>query len=232
MMSEFFNYVEKTWITGQFRKMLSVFGKIRRTNSEVEGFHCNLMKRMARRRPNFWYFLNKLKSVGRAYNLELKQLSEGKPTRRFRKKEAKVVDRLITEAEDRLKDNRYSALSFLRVISNATETSFDRMVIFCADESEEPEKENIESIESEKEPVEVAIDFLEEETFFEEGPDYTLCACCETNKIMNYVKPCGHMFCISCGDAETCPLCACKINERIEITFDDRLNNYSQSFRF
>ena len=63
--------------------MLSVYGRTRRTNSEVEGFHSNFGKRMAQKRSNFWYFLNKLKSVAKAYHLEIIQLGEGILTRRY-----------------------------------------------------------------------------------------------------------------------------------------------------
>ena len=45
VMVTFYSYVEKQWIQAMGPKMLSVHGKIRWTNSEVEGFHSSLLFR-------------------------------------------------------------------------------------------------------------------------------------------------------------------------------------------
>ena len=92
--------------------MLSVHGKFRRINSEVEGFHSSFGKRIGRKRPNFWLFLFKLKSVGKAYQLEANQLREGTLTKRYRRKMSKVSDKFISEAEEKLATARYTAQEF------------------------------------------------------------------------------------------------------------------------
>ena len=71
ILKAFYQYIERQGIHGIASTMLSVYGRTRRTNSEVEGFHSNFGKRMARKRPNYWYVLNKLKSVAKAYHLEI-----------------------------------------------------------------------------------------------------------------------------------------------------------------
>ena len=73
-MGTFYSYAEKQWIQAMDPKMFSVHSKFRRTNSEVEGFHSSFGKRIGRKRPNFWFFLFKLKSVGKVYQLEANQL--------------------------------------------------------------------------------------------------------------------------------------------------------------
>ena len=52
-MKAFYQLIERQWIHGIASTMLSVYGRTRRTNSEVEGFHSNFGKRMAQNRPNF-----------------------------------------------------------------------------------------------------------------------------------------------------------------------------------
>ena len=79
-------------------KKLSVHGKFRRTNSEVEGFHSSFGKRIGRKRPNFWFFLFKLKCVGKAYQLEANQLREGILTKRYSRKMSKASDKFIIGA--------------------------------------------------------------------------------------------------------------------------------------
>ena len=49
--------------------MLSVHGKFRRTNSEVEGFQSAFGKRIGRKRLHFWFSLFELKNVGKADQL-------------------------------------------------------------------------------------------------------------------------------------------------------------------
>ena len=92
--------------------MLSVYGRTRRANSEVEGFHSNFGKRLAQNRSNFWYFLNKLKSVAKAYHLEIIQLGEGILTRRYKRQSSKRKDRYISEAEQNLEEGRIPAWNF------------------------------------------------------------------------------------------------------------------------
>ena len=101
-------------------KMLSVHGKFRSTNSEVEGFHSSFVKRIGRKRPNFWFFF-KLKSVGKAYQLEANQLREGKLTRRYRRKMSEASDKFIFEAEEKLATGRYTAQEFLQIVSHIRE---------------------------------------------------------------------------------------------------------------
>ena len=50
------NHVENYWINTITPEMLSVFGQTRRTNSEVEGFHCAFAKRIRRNTSKFWFF--------------------------------------------------------------------------------------------------------------------------------------------------------------------------------
>ena len=80
-------------------KMLSVHGKFRRTNSEVEGFHSSFGKRIGRKWPIFWFFPFKLKIVGKAHQLEANQFREPILTRRYRRKMSKASDNFISEAE-------------------------------------------------------------------------------------------------------------------------------------
>ena len=94
--------------------MLSVNGQNRLTNSEVEDFHSNFGKRMARKRLNFWYFLNKLKVVAKASHLEIIQLGQGILTRRYKRKSSKIIDRYISEAEQKLQEERYRSMEFLK----------------------------------------------------------------------------------------------------------------------
>ena len=96
----FYVYVEKTWITSfMTASMFSVNGQTRRTNSDVECFHSAFSKRSGRKRPSFWFFLMKLKSVVNSYKIEAISLNEGKILRKYKCKEAKSVDRFISEAE-------------------------------------------------------------------------------------------------------------------------------------
>ena len=91
-MATLFSFIEKEWIQPVDPKMLSVQGKFRMTNSEVEGFHSSFGKPNGRKRPNFWFFF-KLKSVGKVYQLEANQLREGILTRKKeRKKELNISE--------------------------------------------------------------------------------------------------------------------------------------------
>ena len=123
----FYSNVEKQWIQAMDPKMLSVHGKFRRTNSEVEGFHSSFGKRAGRKRPNFWFFLLKLKSVGKAYQLEANQLREGIITRRYRRKTSKAADKFISKAEGKWATGRYTAQEFLQIVSHVTEKSFEKI---------------------------------------------------------------------------------------------------------
>ena len=104
-------------------KVLSVHGKFRRTNSEFEGFHSSFGIRIG---PNFRFFLFRLKSVGKAYQLEANQLREGILTRRYRRKMSKASDIFISEADEKLATGRYSAQEFLQIVSHVTEKSFEK----------------------------------------------------------------------------------------------------------
>ena len=126
-MATFFSYVEKQWIHAMDPKMLSVHGKFRRTNSEVEGFHSSFGKRIGRKRRNFWLFLSELKSVGKVYQLEANQLREGILTRRYMRKMSEASDKFISEAEGKLATGPNTAQEFLQFVSHVTEKSFEKM---------------------------------------------------------------------------------------------------------
>ena len=136
-MKDFYQYIERQWIHGIASTMLSVYGRTRRTNSEVEGFHRNFGKRMAQKRPNFWYFLKKLKSVAKAYHLEVIQLGKGILSRRYKRQSSKRIDRYISEAEQKLEEGRYTSMEYLKVVAHVTEQSFDK--------NHMEEKENLDS---------------------------------------------------------------------------------------
>ena len=97
------------------------------TNSEVEGFHSSFGKRIGRKRPNFWFFLFKRKSVGKSFQLEANQFREGILTRRYRRKMPKASDKFISEAEEKLATGRYTTQEFLQIVSHATEKSSEKM---------------------------------------------------------------------------------------------------------
>ena len=102
-------------------KVLSIHGKFRRTNSELECFHCYFGKRLGRKRPNFSFFLFGLKSVGKAYQLEANQVMEGILTRRYRRKMSRTYEKFISEAEEKSAPGRYIAQEFLQIVSHVTE---------------------------------------------------------------------------------------------------------------
>ena len=119
--------------------MLSVHGKSRRTNSEVEVSYSSFGKRVGRKRPNFWFFLFKLKIVGKVYQFEANQLREGMLTRRYRRKMSKAFDEFISEAEGKLETGRYTAQDFLQIVSHVTDKSSEKIG------DEEKSQENIEN---------------------------------------------------------------------------------------
>ena len=106
-MNAFYQYIEEQWIHGIASTKLSVYGRNRRTNSEEEGLHSTFGTRMAQKRPSFWYFLNKLKSVAKAYHLEIIELGEGILTYRYKRQSNKRIDRYISEAEQKLEEGSY-----------------------------------------------------------------------------------------------------------------------------
>ena len=108
-------------------KMLSVHGKIGRTNSKVEGFHSSFGKRIGRKRPNFWFFLFKQKSVRKVYELEANQLKEGILPRRYRRKMSKASNKFFSEAEEKFATGRYTAQEFLQIVSHVIEKSLEKM---------------------------------------------------------------------------------------------------------
>ena len=138
-MATFYAYVEKQWIQAIDPKMLSVHGKFRRTNFEIEGFHSSSGKRIGQKRPNFWFFLLKLKSVGKTYQLEANQLRDGILTRRYRRKMSEASDKFISEAEGKLTTRRYTAQEFLHFVSHVTEKFFEKW------QMREKNQENIEN---------------------------------------------------------------------------------------
>ena len=100
----------------------------RRTNFEVEVFHGSFGKRIGRKRPNFWFLLLKLKSVGKAFQLEANQFREGISTRSYGRKKSKASDKFISETEEKLATGRYTAQEFLQIVSHVTEKSFEKIV--------------------------------------------------------------------------------------------------------
>ena len=97
--------------------MLPVHGKFHRTNSEVEAFQSTFGKRIGQKYPNFRFFLPKLKSVGKTYQLEANQLREGRLTGRYRRKMFDASDKFISEAEENLITGRDTAQEFRQIIS-------------------------------------------------------------------------------------------------------------------
>ena len=202
-MATFYSYVEKQWFQAMDPKMLSVHGKFRRTNSEVESFHSSFGKRNGRKRPNFWFFLFKLKSVGKAYQLEANQLTEGILTRRYRRIMSKASDKFISEAEGKLATGRYTAQEFLQIVSHVFEKSFEKMA------NEEKNQENIENdvpLMTSDDPLECfEIECDEVET------DCTKCCACQLEKINFCAKPCGQLMCTFCIEEDECLKCHTKI---------------------
>ena len=86
-----------------------------------------LGKRLGQKRPNFWFFLFKLKNVGITYQLEANQLREGILPRRCRRKMSKASKKFISKAEEKLATGRYTAQEFLQIVSHVTEKSFEEM---------------------------------------------------------------------------------------------------------
>ena len=122
-----------------YPKTFSVHSKFRRTNSEVEGFHSSFGKRTGRKRPNFLFFLFRLKSVGKVYQLEANQLRRGILTRKYRGKMSETSDKFISETEENLATGRYTEHEFLQIVSHVKEISFEKMA------DEEKNRENIEN---------------------------------------------------------------------------------------
>ena len=89
-MAAFSSYAENQWIQAMDTKLISVHGKFNKTNSELGGFHSPFGKRIDRKRPIFWFFLVKLTSVEKAFQLEANQLREGILTRKYRGKMSKA----------------------------------------------------------------------------------------------------------------------------------------------
>ena len=210
-MATFYSYVEKQWIQARDPKTLSVHGKFRRTNSEVEGFHSSFGKRIGWKRPNVWFFL-KPKSVGKAYQLEANQLREGILTIRYRRKISKASDKFISEAEGKLATGRYTAQEFLQIVSHVSEKSFEKMA------DEEKRQENIENdvpLMTSDDPLEcVEIECDEDET------DCTKCCACELEKINFCANPCGHLMSTICIEEDECLKGHTKIDLKIAKVFE------------
>ena len=85
-LKDFFQYIDSEWFHGIAPLRPFVLGRAGRTNSELEDFHSDLAKRNVRKRPNFWCFLNKLKSVTKAYHFEINEPSQGILTRCYKRK--------------------------------------------------------------------------------------------------------------------------------------------------
>ena len=47
-------------------------------------------------------------------------------TRRYKRKSSKIIDRYISEAEQKLQEERYTSMDFLKVVAHVTEKSFDK----------------------------------------------------------------------------------------------------------
>ena len=171
-MKAFYQYIERQWIHAIASTMLSVYGRTRRTNSEVEGFHSNFGKRMAQKRPNFWYFLNKLKSVAKAYHLKIIQLGEGILTRRYRRQSSKRIDRFIGEAEQKLEEGRYTSMEYLKVVAHVTKQSIESV----KNHTEEDENHDSENKETDGSPEECNFGLDCDKT---DLTDFTFCSFCE-----------------------------------------------------
>ena len=187
--------------------MLSVNGQNRRTNSS------NFGKRMAQKRPNFWYFLNKLKSVAKASHLEIIQLGQGILTRRYKRKSSKIIDRYISEAEQKLQEERYTSMEFLKVVAHVTEKSFDKNHSIEGNQSAQAEEiENEENDEMSLDEFNFGLDCEETEL-----TDFTFCSFCETQKIEFCATPCGHMLCTLCIEQQSRPKCHLSIVSRFAV---------------
>ena len=169
-----------------------------RKNLELKGFHSNVGKRMAQKRPIFWYFLTKLKSVAKAYHLETIQLGEGILTRQYKRQSSKRVDRYISKAEQKVEEGRYTSLEYSKVVAHVTEQSFDKS------QSEEKENHDSENEETDVSPDEFNIGLDCDEM---DLTDFTYCSFCENLKIELCATPCGHMLCTICIERLNCPKC-------------------------
>ena len=209
----FYNYIEEYWIHKIPQHFLSVHGRSRRTNSEVECFHWGLLRKMHVRHPNFWVFLFRLKYIANAYAIEIKHLIDGSETRRKRSKHSLGTDRAIKDAEERLADGRLDIREFLRRVSSSTEKSFNKMQnCKMNDENENTQPHDEQAMEE--------IDDLVCRESDEE--DFGLCSGCDNLPISVIIQPCGHMVCSDCAKLKDCKFCGRKIlREQIMISFDD-----------
>lgn len=113
----FYSYVEDYWLTRVGTTTLSVFGRHRRTNSEVEVFHHTLLNRMRQTHPNFWVFVERLQAMSKSFQVELRQLTTGAETRRVSRPKYARVDGKINAAELLLTAGRLSPIQFLTRVS-------------------------------------------------------------------------------------------------------------------
>ena len=120
-MATFYSYVGKQWIQKCYLFMVNSAGIIPKSKVSIA-----LGKTIGRKRPNFWFFLHKLKSVGNAYQLEANQLRKGILTRRYGRKMTKASDKFISESERKLATGRYTAQEFLQIVSHVTRKSFEK----------------------------------------------------------------------------------------------------------
>ena len=113
----FYNYIEKHWIQKTPLGLFSVYGCARRTNSEVDCFHWELLRKFNARHPNFWAFIIKMHGIINSYLVELKQIENGQGTRRRKAKFSKAVDNAIRDAEEKLQNermNKYRGVPYSR----------------------------------------------------------------------------------------------------------------------
>ena len=205
----FYIYVEKTWINGiKPFSMFSVYGQTRRTNSDVEVFHSAFAKRIGRKRPSFWFFLMKLKSVAYSYKIEVNCLNEGKIVRKYQSKLSKTADRYVSEAELKLSANRYRPDEFLKVVSHLSQKSLKKLA------------ENNETIEMDEndECLDDTLEYFDTQECLEQDmTDYSKCVTCELEKIKFCAEPCGHMMCSFCIKDDKCAFCDTKIESKFPL---------------
>ena len=73
------------------------------------------------------FFLFRLKSFGKVYQLEANHLREGIITRRYSRKMSQASDKFVSEAGEKLATGRYTAQKLLQIISHVTEKPFKKM---------------------------------------------------------------------------------------------------------
>ena len=113
-MATFYSYVEKQWIQKCSLFMVNSAGLIPKSRVSIALSANELVL-------YFRFFLFKLKSVGKAYQLEANQLREGILTRRYRRKMSKATDNSISKVEGKLATGCYSAQEILQIVSHVTE---------------------------------------------------------------------------------------------------------------